>query len=66
MNAIKLFNIKNVIVSLFRNGSIISLDYRSTIKLESEPKFKESTGERTKLRKQNYNKIAESEKDMNN
>ena len=31
LNAIKLFDIRNTIVSLFRNGFIKSLDYQSTL-----------------------------------
>ena len=52
LNAMKLFNIKNTIVSLFRNGFIRSLDYQNTVKLEQKPGFEESVAERTKIRKQ--------------
>ena len=37
LNAMKLFNIKNTIVNLFRNGFIKSLDYQNTVKLEQKP-----------------------------
>ena len=52
LNAMKLFNIKNTIVSLFRNGFIRSLDYQNTVKLEQKPEFEESVAERTKIRRQ--------------
>ena len=52
LNAMKLFDIKNTIVSLFRNGFIRSLDYQNTVKLEQKPGFEESVAERTKIRKQ--------------
>ena len=52
LNAIKLFDIKNTIVSLFRNGFIRSLDYQNNIKLEQKPEFEESVAERTKIRRQ--------------
>ena len=65
LNAMKLFDIRNTIISLFRNGSIKSLDYQSTVKLELKPKPEESVGERTKLRKQRLNKIAKNEKKIN-
>ena len=52
LNAMKLFNIKNTIVSLFRNGFIRSLDYQNTVKLEQKPGFEESVAERTKIRRQ--------------
>ena len=47
----KLFHIKNTIVSLFRNGFIRSLDYQNNIKLEQKPEFEESVAERTKTRR---------------
>ena len=34
LNAMKLFNMRNKIVSLSRNDFIRSLDYQSTVKLE--------------------------------
>ena len=52
LNAIKLFDIKNTIVNLFRNGFIRSLDYQNTIKLEQKPEFEESVAERTKIRRE--------------
>ena len=48
----KLFDIKNTIFSLLRNGFIRSLDYQDTLKLEKEPEFEESVAERTELRRQ--------------
>ena len=51
----KLFDIRNTIVSLFRNVFIKPLDYQNTLKLELKPKPEESIGERTKLRKQRLN-----------
>ena len=65
LNAMNLFDIRNTIVSLFRNGFIKSLDYQSTVKLEQEPKPEDSIGETTKLRKQRLNEIAENEKKIN-
>ena len=58
LNAIKLFDIRNTIVSLF----IKPLDYQSTVKLKQESKPEESVGERTKLRKQRLNEIDKNEK----
>ena len=52
LNAMKLFNIKNTIVSLFRNGFIRPLDYQNTAKLKQKPEFEESVAERTKTRRQ--------------
>ena len=54
LNAMKLFDIKNVIVSLFRNGFIRPLDYQNTVKLEQKPKFEKSVAERTKIKRQKY------------
>ena len=48
----KLFDIKNTIFSLLRNGFIRSLDYQDTLKLEKEPEFEENVAERTELRRQ--------------
>ena len=48
----KLFDIKNIIVSLFRNCFFRSLDYQNTVKLEQKPEFQESVAERTKIRRQ--------------
>ena len=58
LNAIKLFDIRNTIVSLF----IKPLDYQSTVKLKQESKPEESVGERTKFRKQRLNEIDKNEK----
>ena len=52
LNVMKLFNITNTIVSLFRNGFIRSLDYQNTVKLEQKPDFEESVVEWTKIRRQ--------------
>ena len=65
LNAMKLFDIKNTIVSLFRNGFIKSLDYQSTLKLEQKSKPEESVEERTTLRKQRFDEIAKNEKEIN-
>ena len=65
LNSIKLFDIRNTIVSLFRNGVMKSLECQGTVKLEQEPKPEESVGERIKLRKQRLNKIVENEKKVN-
>ena len=65
LNSIKLFDIRNTIVSLFRNGVIKSLECQGTVKLEQEPKPEESVGERIKLRKQRLNEIVENEKKVN-
>ena len=61
----KLFDIRDTIVSLFRNGFIKSLDYQSTLKLELKPTPEESVGGKTKLRKQRLNEIAKNEKKIN-
>ena len=47
LNAMKLFDIRNTIVSFFRNDFIRSLDYQNTLKLELKPKPEKSVGERT-------------------
>ena len=65
LNVMKLFDIINTIVGLFRNCFIKSLDYQGTVKLEQKPKPEESVGERTKLKKQRLNEIAENEKKIN-
>ena len=65
LNSIKLFDIRNTIVSLFRNGVIKSLEFQGTVKLEQEPKPEDSVAERTKLRKQRLNEIVENEKKVN-
>ena len=61
----KPFDIRNTIVSLFRNGFIKFLDFQSPIGLELKPKPEESVGERTKLRKQKLNEIFKNEKKIN-
>ena len=48
----KPFDVKNTIVSLFRNGFIRSLDYQNTVKLEQKPEFEESLAERKKIKRQ--------------
>ena len=48
LNAMKLLDIKNAIVSLSRTGFIRSLDYQNTIKLEQKPEFEESVAEKQK------------------
>ena len=65
LNAMKLFDIRKKVISLFRKGFIKSLDYPSAVKLKQEPKPEESVGERTKLRKQRLNEVAENEKKIN-
>ena len=65
LNSIKLFDIRNTIVSLFRNGVIKSLEYQGTVKFEQEPKPEESVEEIAKLRKQRLNEIDENEKKVN-
>ena len=52
LNATKLFDIKNTLVNLFRNGFIRSLDYQNTVKLEQNPEFEESAAKRIKIRRQ--------------
>ena len=54
-NAMKLFDIRNTIINLFRNGFIKPLDYQSAVK--SKPKSEESIAERTKLRRQILDEI---------
>ena len=65
LNAMKLFDIRKKVISLFRNGFIKYLDYPSAVKLKQEPKPEEIVGERTKLRKQRLNEVAENEKKIN-
>ena len=55
MNAMMQFDVRNSIISFFRNGFIKSLEYRITIKSKSE----ESIAERTKLKGQRFDEIAE-------
>ena len=61
----KLFEIKNTIVGLFRNGFIEHLDYQSVVGLEQKSKTEESAPERTKLRKQKLNEIVKNKKETN-
>ena len=60
-NALKLFDIRKKIFSLFSNGSIIPLDCQSAAKSEPKIKSEESIAERTKLRRQRFNEIARNE-----
>ena len=48
----KLFDIENTIVILFKNGFVRSLDYQNTLKIEQKPEFEESAAEITKIRRQ--------------
>ena len=57
-----LFDIRNAIVSLFRNGFIKPLQYQSTVKLEQKSKPEQSVGKRTKLRRKRFDEIAKKEK----
>ena len=57
-----LFDIRNAIVSLFRNGFIKSLEQQSTVKFGQKSKCEQSVGERTKLRRQRYDEIVKKEK----
>ena len=56
-----LFDIRNTIVSLFRNGFIDPLQYQSTVKLEQKSKPEQSVGKRTKLRRKRFDEIAKKE-----
>ena len=58
----KLFDIRNAIVSLFRNVFIRSLDYQSTVGLEPILKSEESIAERIKMRRQRLDEIVRDEK----
>lgn len=58
----KLFDIRNVIVSLFRNGFIRSLDYESTVGLGPNLKSEKSIAKRTKMRRQRFDEIVRDEK----
>ena len=64
LNAMMLFDIRNAIFSLFRNGFIKPLGYKSTVKLEQKSKPEQSVGERTKLRRQRLDEVAEKEKNI--
>ena len=61
----KLFDIRNAIVVLFKKGFMKPLKYQRTVKLELKPKPEESVGEKIKLRKQRLNEIAKNEKKIN-
>ena len=50
-----LFDIRNAIVSLCRDGFIKPLDYQSTLNWNKNQSLKKSIGERTILRKQRLN-----------
>ena len=56
------FDIRNAIVSLFRNGFIKPLQYQSTVKLEQKSKPEQSAGKRTKLRRKRFDEIVKKEK----
>ena len=58
----KLFDVRNAIVSLFRNGFIRSLDYQSTVGLEPTLKSEESIAERIKMSRQRLDEIVRDEK----
>ena len=57
-----LFDIKNAIVSLFKNGVIKLLEYQSNNKSKLKPKSEESIPEITKIRRQIIDEIAKKEK----
>ena len=59
LNAMMLFDIRNAIVGLFKNGFIKSLRYQSTKK----PKSEESIAEMTKLRGRRLDEIAQKKED---
>ena len=58
----KLFDIRNIIVSLFRNSFVRTLDYQSTVGLEPKLKSEEIIAERSKMRKQRFDEIVSDEK----
>ena len=60
LNAMMLFDIRNAIASLFRNGFIKPLEYESAI--ESKLKSEKSNVESTKLRRQRLDEITQKEK----
>ena len=57
-----LFDIRNAIVSLFRNGFIKPLQYQSTVKLEQKSKPEQIAGKRTKLKRKIFDEIVKKEK----
>ena len=61
----KVFDIRNVIVSLFRNGFIRSLDYESTVGLGPNLKSEKSIAKRTKMRRQRFDEVVRDEKNTN-
>ena len=65
LTSLKLFEIKNTVVGLFRNGFIEHLDYQSVVGLEQKSKTEESAAETTKLRKQKLNEIFKNKKETN-
>ena len=65
LKSIILFEIRNAVVSLYRNGFIKFLEYLSTAKLEQNLKPEQSVGERTKLRRQRFDEIVKKEKKVN-
>ena len=59
-----LFDIRNAIFSLFKNGFIKPLEYKSTVKLEQKSKPEQNVGERTKLIRQRLDEVAKKEKNI--
>ena len=57
-----LFDIRNAIFSLFRNGFIRLLEYQSTIKLGQKSNPGQSVREGAKLRTQKFDEIAKQKK----
>ena len=57
-----LFDIRNAIVSLFRNGFIKPLQYQSTVKLEQKSKPEQIAGKRTKLKRKRFDETVKKEK----
>ena len=57
-----LFDIRNAIVSLFRNGFIKPLQYQSTVKLEQKSKPEQIAGKRPKLTRKRFDEIVKKEK----
>ena len=49
-----LFDIRNAVVSLYRNRFIKYLEYQGTVTLKQKPKPEQSVGERTTLRRQRF------------
>ena len=61
----KLFDIRNRIASLFRNGFIRLSDFENPKELEPKLKSEKSIAERTKSRKLNLDEIAKNENKIN-